>query len=229
MASGRLIVFEGPDGIGKSSLVNEVCTRLLESTPAIRQLSFPGNTPGSLGALVYGLHHEPSQYGIDKISSAALQALHIAAHLDSIQNSILPALESGTVVLLDRFWWSTWVYGIAANVGRAILDSLIRAEKALWKDRMPDAVFLITHSQAFRPEHPQEEFDRHLQLYMELSAQEGQQYPVFLIENTEFKPTVDSILHILSGKPEQPSPCGPHRYDSANSVIAASDSVRGPR
>lgn len=200
MDSGQLIVFEGPDGIGKSSLLAEVRAQLAGSIATVKEVSFPGRTSGSLGAIVYGLHHDPSRFGIHKINPIALQTLHIAAHLDSIETTILPALNSGAVVLLDRFWWSTWVYGMAANVDEAALELLVQAEQVVWKGRLPDAVLLITRSEAFRPEHPQKDFDRHLQLYLELVARESGRYPVFSVENNDFKCAVGSILQILSGK-----------------------------
>jgi thymidylate kinase len=170
----------------------------------VQEVSFPGNTHESLGGLVYSLHHEPSRFGIAKINPIALQALHIAAHLDSIENTILPALASGDIVLLDRFWWSTWVYGMATNVDQTALELLVQAEQAVWKGRIPDAVFLLTRSEAFRPEHSQKDFDRHSQLYLELSARESGHYPVCLVENNDFNRAVDSILQILSGKLKRP-------------------------
>lgn len=200
MVSGQLIVFEGPDGIGKSSLLNEVREQLAGSISMVKEVSFPGKTLGSLGAIVYGLHHEPSRFGVAKINPIALQTLHIAAHMDSIETTILPALERGAVVLLDRFWWSTWVYGMAANVDQAALELLVRAEQVVWKGRLPDAVFLVTRAEAFRPEHPQDDFDRHSKFYLELFARESGHYPVFLVENNDFECAVDSILQFLSGK-----------------------------
>ena len=200
MSLGRLIVFEGPDGIGKSTILKHIAARLEHCGRLVRRESFPGNEPGSLGALVYKLHHEASRHEIHGMSPLALQALHIAAHLDSIENRILPALESGKIVLLDRFWWSTWVYGMAANVDEAALELLVQAEQVVWKGRLPDAVLLITRPQSFRPEHPQKEFDRHLQFYLELVARESGRYPVFSVENNDFNCAVDSTFQILSGK-----------------------------
>jgi thymidylate kinase len=200
MNLGRLIVFEGPDGIGKSTILKQIAIKLEQCGRPVRQESFPGNEPGSLGALVYKLHHESSRHEVNEMSPLALQALHVAAHLDSIENRILPVLESGNIVLLDRFWWSTWVYGMAANVDEAALELLVQAEQVVWKGRLPDAVILITRSQPFRPEHPQKDFDRHLQFYLELVARESGHYPVFSVENNDLKCAVDTTLQILSGK-----------------------------
>lgn len=202
MSSGRLIVFEGPDGIGKSTILKQIAARLGHCGRPVRRESFPGNRSGSLGALVYKLHHESRTHGVHRISPLALQALHIAAHLDSIENTILPALESGEIVLLDRFWWSAWVYGTAAKVNETALEMLVKAEQAFWKERKPEAVFLITLLKAFRPEHRQEEFDLHSELYREISLRERERYPVFVVENHDpdeaIKSIIESVMKVIS-------------------------------
>jgi len=197
MSLGRLFVFEGPDGVGKSTILKQIAARLEGSSRVVRRESFPGNGPGSLGALVYELHHESSSHGVDGVSPLALQALHIAAHLDLIENTILPALESGEIVLLDRFWWSTWVYGMASKANQAALEFLIDAERAVWKERKPEAVFLIARPEAFRPEHCHEEFDQHAQLYREIYMREQGRYPVFVVENNDLNEVASSIFETV--------------------------------
>jgi dTMP kinase len=103
-----------------------------EVTPKVLLFSFPGDRPGTVGKLVYDLHHSPENFGIKRISSLGLQALHIAAHVDAISEEILPTLISGKWVVLDRFWWSTWVYGKAAGIESNILQSLIHTEQLTW-------------------------------------------------------------------------------------------------
>ena len=86
-AQGRLIVFEGPDNVGKSTLAGHLTSRLCEAGIRCEQLAFPGNRPGSLGRLVYNLHHNASGLGFGKINATSLQMLHIAAHIDVIERT----------------------------------------------------------------------------------------------------------------------------------------------
>ena len=132
---GSLIVFEGPDGVGKSTIAAGVAQALQSRGIACKLLSFPGRDEGSLGKLVYDLHHAPEAFGISALTPAARQALHVAAHLDVIERVILPALAAGANIVLDRFWWSTIVYGQSAGIADKVLDTLVAPELALWEDQ----------------------------------------------------------------------------------------------
>ena len=142
-SQGRLIVFEGPDGVGKSTLSEQLSWRLREAGVHCEHLAFPGRQPGSLGSLVYDLHHDAPGFGLGEVSPTSLQVLHIAAHVDAIERQILPALEAGTWVVLDRFWWSTWVYGSAFGVPERSLETMIELEQLHWGQVKPDVLFLV--------------------------------------------------------------------------------------
>ncbi len=158
---GMLIVFEGPDGIGKTVLTERLSEHLTKIGLPCAAMSFPGREPGSLGRLVYGLHHDPLSYGIDGMDPTSMQTLHIAAHIDAIERRIRPALNSGTWVVLDRFWWSTLVYG--RNLGARVdsLERLVDVERQHWQDIQPARIFLVCRNKPAREGEP---LDRHLQL-----------------------------------------------------------------
>ena len=82
----KLIVFEGPDGVGKTTLVDKTCKYLRDTNIAHEIFSFPGRKKGTLGGHIYHLHHNWNNMGIASINPASLQTLHIAAHMDIIEN-----------------------------------------------------------------------------------------------------------------------------------------------
>jgi dTMP kinase len=138
----RLIIFEGEDGAGKTTLAAEV-TRLLTAgskNPVLTE-SFPGSTPGTLGSWVHRLHH--GQVGeIKTIAPEALQLMHVAAHVDLLCGKMLKGRESNSTLVLDRFWWSTYAYS-RFDLEPEGAWGLVNAELPFWKGYpVPDIVFL---------------------------------------------------------------------------------------
>lgn len=119
----KLIVLEGPDGVGKTTIARKLAARL-----GGIYCSFPGREVGTLGEQVYGIHHNNEL----KASPESLQLLHVAAHIDALQNRIIPWLEDDKIVVLDRCYWSTWVYGCVYGVNRKFLSDAIKLELPYW-------------------------------------------------------------------------------------------------
>jgi dTMP kinase len=192
---GSLIVFEGPDGVGKTTLVEAVRQRLeSESTLATAGLAFPGRAPGTFGHHVYLLHHEPSQFGIDAIPQTSLQLLHVAAHLDAIDTHIRPRLDDGSVVLLDRYWWSTWVYGLVGGVPQHMLKAMIDLERMHWGEVRPDVVFLVQRAKAHHTGLARTQYDELLSHYLALATREVSTTRVVRLNNDR---TVEHALEAI--------------------------------
>lgn len=144
MKRGKLIVFEGVDAVGKTTLSNDLCSYLSNLGTPFKRCQFPGKEQGTLGELVYKIHHSHKEdFSISEITPCSLQLLHIAAHIDTIESKIKPTLLKGAWIILDRFWWSTYVYGLNSDVPRPQLDQMIAIEQISWGDISPDIIFLI--------------------------------------------------------------------------------------
>jgi thymidylate kinase len=194
--TGKLYVFEGADGVGKSTLSRRFAEYLAQSGEACEYLTFPGNEGGTLGRHVYALHHDPKACGVDSLSPTSLQLLHLAAHVDTIETHILPLLKSGRSVVLDRYWWSTKVYGLVGGINRRMLDLIIELEHKAWSRVRPAAVFLINRKEPLRPE-PHNEWKKWCEGYKLLASEELNKYPIHFVDNDlQIEEAVDSILSI---------------------------------
>lgn len=69
--------------------------------------------------------------------------LHIASHIDLIQRCLEPLSNSKCIILLDRFWWSTYVYGFSGGLEENIIQTIIAPELLYWKDINVKKIFLI--------------------------------------------------------------------------------------
>jgi dTMP kinase len=183
MLRGALIVFEGPDGAGKTTIVAAYSERLRQQGLAVTTLSFPGREPGTLGYLVYDLHHDPNRFGISGITPEALQALHIAAHLDAIDRQIRGRIERGETIILDRYWWSTWVYGTDAGARQDTIRALVECERHHWGNLVPSVVILIVREDSLRATDAGPTWSRRLELYRTVAQQEQVHYPVRIVSN----------------------------------------------
>jgi dTMP kinase len=122
MARGRLIVFEGAEGAGKTTQIRLIAERLAAMRIACVAVREPGGTP--VGDAIREILLDPEQ----QISPATEALLFMASRAELITREIKPALASGKIVLLDRFFLSTYAYQV---VGRGLPEEDIRAANRL--------------------------------------------------------------------------------------------------
>ena len=217
--TGRLIVFEGPDGVGKSTISAELVRELSAQGQRAELLTFPGREAGTLGHLVYGVHHEAERFGVRSVTSAAKQTLHIAAHLDAIERRIVPTLRKGTTVVLDRFWWSTLVYGLVGGVDRKVLEALIGVERLLWGPVLPDVVLLLRRDAPIDRDEPLPQWLNLRDEYDRLAKQERSGYPVAVIENAgALSETLAQVRHALETSSDRATVSTGARTDAQLSI-----------
>lgn len=171
---GQLIVFEGPDGVGKTTLSKRVADWLAAQGVRSRYISFPGQEPSSLGKLVYDVHHFPERFGVGDLEPTARQLLHVAAHIDALHRTIGPALAAGESIVMDRYWWSTVVYGRISAVDEQSIKLMIELERVHWADFRPTVVFLLDRVVPVRPEQSPTEYCSLQLAYADLATEQAE-------------------------------------------------------
>ena len=135
-ARGALIVFEGGEGSGKSTQLRRVSATLARRHVSHLCLREPGGTP---------LGTEVRRVLLDRASDIAHRAealLFMASRAQLVEREIRPALERGDVVLLDRFFLSTYAYQIA---GHGLPEDQVRAaNRFATAGLVPDLTLLLT-------------------------------------------------------------------------------------
>lgn len=150
----RFVVFEGVDGSGKTSLFRKLVKyyKLFNKEVPLYADSFPGSLPGTLGEWVYRFHHKKMTDGLHpkNIAPSALQLLHVAAHVDTILTRITPVLADNGLIILDRYWWSTYAYS-RDNLNVDESWSLVSFERMLW-DKLPQpTIIYLTRQASLKP------------------------------------------------------------------------------
>jgi dTMP kinase len=117
-----LIVLEGPEAIGKSTQLRRLEAWLRESKIECVSVREPGGTP--VGDRIRSILLDPGS----TLSPRSEALLFMASRAELVDQVIRPALKKQTVVLLDRFFLSTYAYQIA---GRGLEEADVRAANHL--------------------------------------------------------------------------------------------------
>lgn len=112
--NGLFITIEGPDGAGKTSILNELLPLLKKvAKTKIIQTREPGGIP--IAEEIRAVILDPKNDRMDERTEALLYA---AARRQHLVEKVLPALSEGSIVLCDRFVDSSLAYqGAGRRIG----------------------------------------------------------------------------------------------------------------
>jgi dTMP kinase len=133
---GRLIVLEGVEGAGKTTQLERLALRLGRHGAQVRTLREPGGTP--VGDEIRALLLRPGA----QIPPRTEALLFMASRAALVGEQVRPALARGEIVLLDRFFLSTYAYQV---FGRELPEDEVRGANAFATGGLvPDVTVLLT-------------------------------------------------------------------------------------
>ena len=135
-AAGLFCVFEGGDGVGKTTQVDRLCAWLGTTGREVVRTFEPGDSP--LGAQLRRIVLDPDTGDLDPRAEALLYAADKAQHLHQV---VRPALARGAVVVCDRYVDSMLAY---QGAGRVLgLDELEWVARWATQDLRPDLTVVL--------------------------------------------------------------------------------------
>ena len=111
---GSLITFEGPDGAGKTTIINEILKQIPESKRSnVLVTREPGGS--KISETIRQIILDPNNKDMDDRTEALLYAAQRGQH---VNETIVPALNAGKTIFSDRYIDSSLAYqGVGRNLG----------------------------------------------------------------------------------------------------------------
>lgn len=136
MAEGLFIVFEGGDGVGKSTQAKLLADWVAEQGREVVLTFEPGDT--TAGATLRRIVLDPATGDLAPQAEALIYAADKAQHVHEV---VLPALRRGAVVISDRYVDSMLAYQGAGRVLSA--DRVEQVARWATQDLLPDLTVLL--------------------------------------------------------------------------------------
>lgn len=133
---GKFLTIEGTEGVGKSTNLEFIKSKLIERGVDVVVTREPGGTP-----LAEEIRETLLQKRSEKVDPTAELLLVFAARAQHLDQVIKPAIERGAWVLCDRFTDATFAY---QGYGRGLsLENILQLETMVQKGLHPDATFYL--------------------------------------------------------------------------------------
>ncbi len=135
-ARGKFVTFEGLDGCGKSTQLQNLAGMLRGEGFEVLTTREPGGTP--IGERIRAILLDSATAGLAPLAELALM---FASRAQQLEEVILPALHAGTWVLCDRFTDSSEAYqGGGRQLGS---EAVLALHRVLCRGVQPDLTILM--------------------------------------------------------------------------------------
>jgi len=134
--TGLFIVFDGPEGSGKSTQVKLLKERLEQEGKSVALVRDPGTT--RIGEQIRAILLDPAH---GEMAMRCEMLLYMAARAQMMSELIFPALSKGQIVISDRFVSSTLAYQLGGDGMTA--DEIRKVAGIAISDRWPDLTLIL--------------------------------------------------------------------------------------
>jgi len=134
--AGRFVVFDGPDGCGKSTQFRRFADWAHAQGVVVTEVREPGGT--EIGEQIRAILLDPRHRAMT-VKTEML--LYMASRAQLLEQRIRPALERGELVLADRFVSSTLAY--QGTAGGVTVDDIMRVARIAVGDLWPDEIVIF--------------------------------------------------------------------------------------
>lgn len=136
MKRNIFITFEGPEGAGKTTVIQKIAERLEKENIAVLATREPGGI--EIAEKIRAVILDPSHTAMDEHAEALLYA---AARSQHYFEKVRPALDAGKLVICDRFIDSSLAYqGYARGIG---VDEVLAINEFAIGKNLPDVTILF--------------------------------------------------------------------------------------
>lgn len=135
---GRLIVLDGPEGSGKSTQIQRLAAHFEAGGHRVSVHRDPGGT--AAGERIRGILLDA---GTGEVAPLTEVLLFLASRAQLLAEKVVPALERGELVLLDRFHYSTIAYQLHGLARGRLPSSTVDLVRAVNGGLEPDRVFFL--------------------------------------------------------------------------------------
>ena len=133
---GRFIVFDGPDGSGKSTQIDRFTTWCAEHDVPLEIVREPGGTP--IGEAIRRVLLDPAH---EEMTIRTEMLLYMASRAQLVRERIQPAIQAGRMVLADRFISSTLAY--QGTAGGLDTEEILEVGRVATDGVEPDLIVLF--------------------------------------------------------------------------------------
>ncbi|WP_068986569.1 MULTISPECIES: dTMP kinase [Lysinibacillus] len=136
MNCNLFITFEGPEGAGKTTVIQKIAERLAQENIDVLATREPGGI--EIAEKIRTIILDPAHTAMDERTEALLYA---AARSQHYFEKVRPALDAGKMVICDRFIDSSLAYqGYARGIG---VDEVLSINEFAIGKKLPDMTILF--------------------------------------------------------------------------------------